>query len=96
MNMDFSALQFDPGEATVVRTPPGVGYGYWVGGHKVSFDEASGTFALFYRERTPLEAGRGGVCRSLGGDMHADPISPHPGHSVPRPRTPRRVLRWQA
>ena len=69
MNMDFSALQFDPGEATVVRTPPGVGYGYWVGGHKVSFDEASGTFALFYRERTPLEAGRGGVCRvALSGD----------------------------
>ena len=61
-------LAFDPTTATVVRTPPGTGYGYWVGGHKVSYDPASGTFALFYRERAPLEHGRSGVCRVALGD----------------------------
>lgn len=57
-----AALAFDPAEGTVIRTPPGVGYGYWVGGHKVSHDAPSGTFALFYRSRKPLEEGRGGRC----------------------------------
>lgn len=58
-----SALAFDPESAAVVRSAPGAGYGYWVGGHKVSFDAATGTFVLFYRERAPLERGRGGVAR---------------------------------
>jgi hypothetical protein len=58
-----TTLTFDPTEGTVIRTPPGTGYGYWVGGHKVWHDAASGEFAIFYRERTPLEQGRGGVCR---------------------------------
>lgn len=63
------ALAFDPLEGTVIRTPPGTGYGFWVGGHKVAFDADSGTFALFYRERTPLEHGRGGRCAvALGTD----------------------------
>ncbi len=53
-------LQFDPADGNVIRHPPGGGYGFWAGGSKVSFDPASGTFALFYRERTPLEKGRGG------------------------------------
>ena len=53
---------FDPSAGTVIRTPPGTGYGYWAGGHKISHDPVSGTFALFYRERTPLEQGRGGRC----------------------------------
>jgi len=57
-----TALAFDPSEGTVIRTPTGTGYGYWVGGHKVGFDPASGTFAIFYRERAPLEHGRGGRC----------------------------------
>ncbi len=57
-----SRLSFDPSAATVVRTPTGKGYGYWTGGHKVWHDAATGTFALFYRERAPLEAGRGGRC----------------------------------
>jgi hypothetical protein len=56
------ALRFDPDQGTVIRTPPGSGYGYWVGGHKVSFDPASGLFVLFARSRTPLEHGRGGSC----------------------------------
>ncbi len=61
--MDAAArLRFDPTAATVVREPPGSGYGFWAGGHKVWHDAASGTFALFYRERTPLEYGRGGRC----------------------------------
>jgi hypothetical protein len=54
-------LHFDPSAATVVRSPQGFGYGNWVGG-KVSFDPVSGVFALFYRERRPLEHGRAGVC----------------------------------
>ncbi|MBT8211735.1 MAG: hypothetical protein KJN71_01185, partial [Acidimicrobiia bacterium] len=53
-------LRFDPAEGTVIRRPPGTGYGYWVGGHKVSYD--GDQFALFYRERQPLETGRGGRC----------------------------------
>ena len=56
------ALRFDPRAGTVIRNPPGRGYGYWAGGHKVSFDPQTGQFALFYRERMPLEKGRGGRC----------------------------------
>ena len=59
---DFDYLRFDPPEGTVIREPPGEGYGYWAGGHKVSFDERTNQFVLFYRERTPLEKGRGGRC----------------------------------
>ena len=55
------SLRFDSTEGTVVREPPGAGYGNWVGG-KVSYDAASDTFALFYRERRPLEQGRAGRC----------------------------------
>jgi len=54
-------LDFDPSVATIVRTPPGEGYGNWVGG-KVSFDPESGVFTLFTRERKPLEQGRAGRC----------------------------------
>ena len=62
MNDPATLLAFDPSDGTVIRTPPGTGYGYWVGGHKVGFDPESGTFAIFYRERAPLEHGRGGRC----------------------------------
>ena len=55
-------LRFDPSAGIVVRKPPGSGYGNWAGGHKVSYDPVSGTFAIFYRTRTPLEQGRGGSC----------------------------------
>ena len=55
-------LRFDPTIGTVIREPIGPGYGYWVGGHKIFYDSASQTFAMFYRTRTPLEAGRGGNC----------------------------------
>jgi len=61
MTEPHELLDFDPSATTVVREPPGRGYGNWVGG-KVSFDPISGTFALFYRERRPLEHGRAGVC----------------------------------
>ncbi|NND84129.1 MAG: hypothetical protein HKN46_03175 [Acidimicrobiia bacterium] len=62
--MSFSRdLLFDPAAGTVIRRPSGSGYGHWAGGHKVSFDPESGLHVLFYRVRTPLEAGRGGVCR---------------------------------
>jgi hypothetical protein len=56
------SLRFDPASGTVIRSPEGEGYGFWVGGHKVSFDPESGIFALFYRRRSPLEFGRGGTC----------------------------------
>ncbi len=52
---------FDPTVGTIIRSPVGSGYGYWIGGHKVSYHD--GRFVLFYRVRTPLEHGRGGLCR---------------------------------
>jgi hypothetical protein len=64
----FSRLQFDPSAGTVIREPEGSGYGYWVGGHKVTFDEQSRQFVLFYRQRTPLETGRGGYCAVASSD----------------------------
>jgi hypothetical protein len=57
----LNVLAFDPSGSTVVRTPPGTGYGNWVGG-KVAYDEESSLFTLFYRERRPLEQGRAGTC----------------------------------
>lgn len=54
---------FDPSEGTVVREPPAGGPGCWAGGHKVTWDAATATFVLFYRLRTPIEQGRGGVAR---------------------------------
>lgn len=44
-----------------MRQPPGEGYGNWVGG-KVSYDEDSDRFVLFFRVRRPLEEGRAGHC----------------------------------
>lgn len=61
MQFDPVAVEFDPTAAHVVKTPPGTGYGNWVGG-KVAFDTAAGLFVLFYRERKPLEQGRAGTC----------------------------------
>jgi hypothetical protein len=58
---DSTALNFDPSTAHVVRTPPGNGYGNWVGG-KVFYDEQDDLFVLFYRSRKPLEQGRAGMC----------------------------------
>ncbi|MFV2000078.1 MAG: hypothetical protein ACC654_06920 [Acidimicrobiia bacterium] len=61
MTDSLTTISFDPSESVVVRTPPGVGYGNWVGG-KVSYDDESGRFVLFYRERRPLEHGRAATC----------------------------------
>lgn len=60
--LDLDRLRFDPSEGTVIREPLGTGYGFWAGGAKVSFDQATGTFVLFYRQRSPLEKGRGAHC----------------------------------
>ena len=66
---EFDDLLFDPEMGHVVREPTGTGYGYWVGGHKVFYDQASKQFVIFYRERTPLETGRGGRCAvAVGSD----------------------------
>ena len=59
---EFDHLRFNPSKGTLIRKPPSTGYGYWTGGQKVSFDSQSNTYVLFYRERTPLEEGRGGRC----------------------------------
>jgi len=92
----LSTLAFDPTEGTIIRTPSGTGYGYWVGGHKVSFDPASGLFVLFARTRTPLEHGRGGSCEVAVSEdgLHFDTVwtatkddlassSIEVGHAVP-------------
>jgi hypothetical protein len=55
-------LRFDPSDGEIVRDPPGRGYGYWAGGHKAFRDPETGRVVLFYREREPLELGRGGRC----------------------------------
>ncbi len=59
---DPELLRFDPREGTTVREPTGQGYGYWAGGAKATFDPEAGAFYLFYRQRVPLERGRGGRC----------------------------------
>lgn len=59
---EFDFLRFDPQKGTVIRRPRGSGYGYWVGGHKVFWDETTEQYVLFYRERSPLEMSRGGKC----------------------------------
>ncbi|MDH3640551.1 MAG: hypothetical protein OES38_00515 [Gammaproteobacteria bacterium] len=59
---EFDELKFDPEQGTVIRDPEGSGYGHWAGGHKVFFDAVDNLFVLFYRERSPLEHGRGGRC----------------------------------
>ena len=61
-SVDLDRLHFDPNDGVVIREPLGMGYGFWAGGAKVSFDEATGSFVLFYRQRSPLEKGRGGHC----------------------------------
>jgi len=61
-SIDLDALKFDPTSGTVIREPEGSGYGYWAGGHKVFYDKQTSRFVLFYRQRSPLEAGRGAAC----------------------------------
>ncbi len=61
MTDPYATLDFDPSASTIVREPPGSGYGNWVGG-KMAFDPDTGMFTLFYRERKPLERGRAGRC----------------------------------
>lgn len=60
--VDIDALRFDPSLGAVVREPNGRGYGYWVGGHKVFYDEPTSQFVMFYRQRSPLERARGAHC----------------------------------
>ncbi|GIT38841.1 MAG: hypothetical protein Ct9H300mP8_00370 [Gammaproteobacteria bacterium] len=45
---EFDDMLFDPKRAHCQRTD-GEGYGYWVGGHKVYFDQTSEQFVIFYR-----------------------------------------------
>ncbi|HEY65350.1 MAG TPA: hypothetical protein G4O02_12350 [Caldilineae bacterium] len=59
---DMEKLRFDPEEGITVREPPGQGYGYWAGGMKAAYDPDTRKFYLFYRQRVPLERGRGGRC----------------------------------
>lgn len=54
-------LRFDPTTGRIIREPLGSGYGFWAGGHKVFWDGER--FSLFYRLRTPLEHGRGGLAK---------------------------------
>ncbi len=60
----FPPPPIDPTTASLVRTPPGQGSGYWAGGHKVSHDPITGNFVLDCRQRQPLELERerGGEC----------------------------------
>lgn len=60
--MNIDNLRFDPQEGHTIVEPTGKGYGFWAGGCKAAYDSESGKFYLFYRQRAPLERGRGGRC----------------------------------
>ncbi len=59
--LDEIPFVFDPSRGDLVMSPPGDGYGNWVGG-RCWYDESTQSFALFFRERRPLEEGRAGSC----------------------------------
>lgn len=54
---------FDPDMGRVVRTPSGYGQGWWAGAPCATFDATTNTFYLVYRQRQPLDEGRGVECR---------------------------------
>jgi hypothetical protein len=60
--MNLEDLRFDPQRGHTIVEPTGRGYGYWAGGCKALHDPESDKFYLFYRQRVPLERGRGGRC----------------------------------
>ncbi|MEX1280735.1 MAG: hypothetical protein AB1Z55_08420, partial [Acidimicrobiia bacterium] len=64
----YDHLRFDRSAGWVIVEPLARGSGFWVGAHKFAHDPESGLFTLFYRLRTPLERGRGGVCRVATSD----------------------------
>ncbi len=72
-----SLFPLDPGQGTVIRTPPGEGHGYWAGAPGVTYDPASGEIHLVYRLRRPrgVEPDRGAeirVARSRDGVIFDD------------------------
>jgi hypothetical protein len=60
--MNMEELRFDPQEGQTIVEPPGHGYGFWAGGCKAFYDPDSARFYLYYRQRVPLESGRGRRC----------------------------------
>jgi len=60
--MQIEGLRFDPQQGQTIVEPTGRGYGFWAGGCKAFHDPETGKFYLFYRQREPLERGRGGRC----------------------------------
>ena len=60
-----SLFDFDPGEGTVIRTPPGEGRGYWMGAPGATYDAGAKKFYLSYRLRRPrgVEPDRGAETR---------------------------------
>ena len=59
---------FDPAEGVLVRDPMGSGPGWWAGAPGATFDSASNTFYIVYRQRQPRELGRGVECRIAASD----------------------------
>jgi len=59
---------FDPSEGIPVRAPLQDGAGWWAGAPGATFDAASNTFYLVYRQRQPRELGRGVECRIAASD----------------------------
>lgn len=58
----------DPEKGVTVFEPDGKGYGYWVGGHDVTYDPKEKKFYLYFRVRKPLGKGRGVECRIAESD----------------------------
>lgn len=65
--------RFDPDAGNVIASPPGDGYGFWVGAPSAIFDAESGRFYCYLRARWPLGDRRGGLCRIIAS---ADPTAP--------------------
>ena len=59
---------FDPAVGETVVEPPGTGIGYWAGAPSAVYDDVTGSFFLYYRERKPLDQGRGWRCHVARSD----------------------------
>ncbi len=59
---------FDTEVSNLVRAPLGDGPGWWAGAPGATFDAASNTFYLVYRQRQPRELGRGVELRIAASD----------------------------
>jgi hypothetical protein len=54
--------KFNPEKGKTILEPENLGFGYWIGGHSITYDEESSKFYLYCRKRSPLGKKRGHTC----------------------------------